>query len=705
LFVTILLVALEIILYYSFINKAFTKNSEKMVFDEAVILKKNVEDKLNIGINQTITLANILTTLRNNESTKREDVVEILRKLLLGNEQLFGVWTVWEENAFDGKDSLYRDAPYHNDNGRFAPFWFRSSNKIDYSILYQYDTPGIGNYYLIPKTTKKIHILPPYSYNLNNEEVVVTSIVVPIIINGDFYGVVGIDLRIEMLQQFSIPKSLKKEEGTTLYTADGKVAAHFMPSRVGEKYMETDTDIYPELLEKIKGAFENKDTTFDQIYSDLFGEEIYVVSLPVITEIEEQNWRFNYLKTVDSAAVVNVPNINVIIIFIFSGLCIFSVISYYIARFYLKPVFEGVIFAENIAFDSISIDQKISTQNRNCEGGRMVRALLKIHFLLQKRVDTIKEENRERTWLQTGQNELFKIMRGNPNIKQLAADMIQYVTKYINAQVGAVYIADRSKEILLLAGKYSLIVNKPIPEILLYGETTTGQAFVDNRLLMIENLPPDFATFNFTPVSLYPKYLIIIPFENEGAPVGVIELGMFKKPENRDILFLQSIVENVAIALTSAQYRERMEWLLEARKTQKKEMLRNIKELKNLQKGSTIVQTELKSIIDAIDNTLMRAEFDLKGHIIRSNKNFNDYMKDFGKNKVNFSVKDMIADGDVDNFNDKWENISDYRFFIQRFKLSNNKTKEYFYASLTPIKKINGRIYKVLFLATETLLI
>ena len=64
-----------------------------------------------------------------------------------------------------------------------------------------YDKPGPGDYYQLAKRTGKETLIEPYKYTVAGKEVMITTTSVPIVINGQFMGVAGIDLPLSSLQE------------------------------------------------------------------------------------------------------------------------------------------------------------------------------------------------------------------------------------------------------------------------------------------------------------------------------------------------------------------------------------------------------------------------------------------------------------------------------------------------------------------------
>ena len=131
----------------------------------------------------------------------REQANAILNEVLTSNPDFLGVYTAWEPNAFDGLDSQFINTSGTDESGRFIPYWVRGGDgKIKMDPLVDYETEGAGEYYLCSKRTKNECLIDPYLYEIDGKMVLITSTVAPIIINGTFYGIAGVDIKLEFLQ-------------------------------------------------------------------------------------------------------------------------------------------------------------------------------------------------------------------------------------------------------------------------------------------------------------------------------------------------------------------------------------------------------------------------------------------------------------------------------------------------------------------------
>ncbi|MDF2961375.1 MAG: hypothetical protein K0S39_3110 [Paenibacillus sp.] len=157
-----------------------------------------------IGYQATLeTLSEVLLDAKAQKKMTREDAILLLQHQLEKNEAILGMYTLWEPNAFDNNDKLnINKTPYDDATGRFIPYIVRSEGKINIERLLDYEKEGAGDYYLLPKQTKKLTIMEPYLYKVGGKDVLMTSIVYPIMDKqGTFQGIVGLDLALDSLQK------------------------------------------------------------------------------------------------------------------------------------------------------------------------------------------------------------------------------------------------------------------------------------------------------------------------------------------------------------------------------------------------------------------------------------------------------------------------------------------------------------------------
>ena len=130
------------------------------------------------------------------EARSREAVAAMLRDAVLANDKLLGIGAVFEPDAFDGQDAAHLDDPLSDGTGRMITYAVRSGGDVSYETA-----PGYSkSWYQKPKSTKKPTITEAYMDMVGGKQTMVVSVGVPILVNGQFTGVVVLDFSVSEVQ-------------------------------------------------------------------------------------------------------------------------------------------------------------------------------------------------------------------------------------------------------------------------------------------------------------------------------------------------------------------------------------------------------------------------------------------------------------------------------------------------------------------------
>ncbi len=124
----------------------------------------------------------------------RESAQNLIRSHLEKHPNFLACWSGWEPTAYDAEDENFKNVDWHDETGRFMPFWGRSGDQLGLEPLVDYEVPGLGDFYLKPLQTKQPQVVDPYMYPVGDDEFLITSVVTPIIDNGKVVGVAGVDI-------------------------------------------------------------------------------------------------------------------------------------------------------------------------------------------------------------------------------------------------------------------------------------------------------------------------------------------------------------------------------------------------------------------------------------------------------------------------------------------------------------------------------
>ncbi len=161
---------------------------------------RQVSGALDQALDAARTLAQAMAGMKAQGRIDRTSADAMLKGVLAGNAGFLGVWSGWEPDALDGQDAKHINQPGHDGTGRYIPYWNRGSGQVVLEPLLDYDKPGAGDYYLIPKQTGRETLIEPYPYVVAGKELQITSVAVPVMLDGQFLGVVGVDIALSSLQ-------------------------------------------------------------------------------------------------------------------------------------------------------------------------------------------------------------------------------------------------------------------------------------------------------------------------------------------------------------------------------------------------------------------------------------------------------------------------------------------------------------------------
>jgi methyl-accepting chemotaxis protein/methyl-accepting chemotaxis protein-1 (serine sensor receptor) len=186
----------------------------------------DIEKRMEKGKQIVHSLETTVSVMKVANHADRDHADQLMKTLLEDNAMALGVWTGWDENAFDGKDKDFAGTKGHDASGRYMPYWVRSGDTIIKEVLVDYTVPGAGDYYIQPHDSQKMVIIEPYVYPIDGKPVLMTSITQPIMLDGKAVGVAGIDLSLNDLgKELSALKPMG--DGVVgLVTAAGNIVSH-----------------------------------------------------------------------------------------------------------------------------------------------------------------------------------------------------------------------------------------------------------------------------------------------------------------------------------------------------------------------------------------------------------------------------------------------------------------------------------------------
>lgn len=189
-----------------------------------------IQTKLQNALDAARTMATAFAASKTSQSPLalgREQINTVLLSVLKDNPEFNGTYSCWEPDGLDGQDRAFRNAADGSNplTGRFTPYWTRNADgHVAVQPLVEYDSEdrhpnGVlkGGWYSGPRSSLKESVLDPIPYVVQGKNVWLTTLSVPIVAQGKFYGVVGADFDIAFIQKVS------EQMSADLYGGKGSV--------------------------------------------------------------------------------------------------------------------------------------------------------------------------------------------------------------------------------------------------------------------------------------------------------------------------------------------------------------------------------------------------------------------------------------------------------------------------------------------------
>jgi CheY-like chemotaxis protein/signal transduction histidine kinase/CHASE3 domain sensor protein len=211
--------------------------------------------------------------------------------------------------------------------------------------------------------------------------------------------------------------------------------------------------------------------------------------------------------------------------------------------------------------------------------------LIGVYFIIVNNLKALKRAEKEtarKNWTLTGSADLIKDTQGNKPLTELTQSIINHLAAWMNAQAGALYVASENALHLKLVSAYAMSghgngIGRPAVRV---GEGLAGQCAAEKKTILVDNISAEKFNTSTSFGELVPQHILAAPVIFEGTVTGVIELGSIHGFSQVQQEYLQVVIDHIAVAISSAQARERTKELLEETQRQAEELEAQQEELK-----------------------------------------------------------------------------------------------------------------------------
>jgi methyl-accepting chemotaxis protein len=617
----------------SFIQAEVAASQESLIASS-----KEIASTIKVRIDKAFDLSrfsgNMLIQSKRSASSmlSREEVVEQLKNQVRNNSDILSTYTLWEPNAYDGKDSSYVNGPYHDATGRFVPYIVRSKGDLRLEALMYYDTnTPDGEYYQLPKRTKKEALIEPIVYPVDGVDILMISTICPVITEDKFLGITGCDFSVDFIQELVESQTLGKGQArVAVLSHTGKIVAMKGHAENINKYMKD----LPNTYEK----------TFDPNLNDV---SIYQsngrvkVAVPIRLGNTDTPWQVtvsvpeSMIK--ESAYALSWKLILVGLTFL-GGLLAFLII--FLKRM-LEPmnaiiqaaekVVEGDLDYKLVKSESIEIKKMNSAFTEIIDNQREITevcvSISKGDFskkaiekgekdVLAKSVnvmiDNLKkaaEEDHKRRWASEGLAKFAEILRSDNDLKILSEAVLSHLIKYIQANQGGLFLVndeDKNDVHLELFACYAFNRKKHLERRVEIGAGLVGQCYLEREIIFLTEVPNDYISITSGLGDANPRCILIVPLIVNEKILGIMELASFHPLDQHEILFVQKLAESIASTVAGVKVNQRTRKLLEVSQQQAEEMRAQEEEMRQNMEELTATQEEVQRKEEAYKAEIQR---------------------------------------------------------------------------------------------------
>jgi len=247
-------ILISISTYYSLKNAK--DNASKISYEMAFTYANQVESKMEDAMSAARSISQALGGLVG-KNVSRQEVQQMAGSILLGNEDFLGFTVCFEPNAFDGKDASFSNTPGHDNTGRFVSYMTKNgAGGFIVEPLIDYDKEAVSPWYWVPFRTNKEFVTEPVMYPIQGKNVFMVSFMCPIVVDGKFIGVTGVDLAINYLQDLVVKANVFEGNGRfDIVSHQGVIAAcSGSPDLVGKSIKDQNSSGFEtQLADIVKG--------------------------------------------------------------------------------------------------------------------------------------------------------------------------------------------------------------------------------------------------------------------------------------------------------------------------------------------------------------------------------------------------------------------------------------------------------------------
>ncbi len=591
------------------------------------------------------------------------------------------------------------------------------------------------------KSNKYIHLSAPFFINHSNKDEMFITITKLMFFNKNIIGFAGVNLSISKISKIINTASLYNKNAKLILISENKDII----------FASEKTWLSGKNISKIHIQEKDLLKAFQKVKSGTLTINNKVGSLKII-KLENTNLNWSILTAIPYNVLIKELISNIYMSIIIASLIM--VLGLFIVVFFINKSFKAF---DDLLLASKKIEKgesvKIPIKNKNDEFEKIINSFNKISDNLNEAADisskivngnydirikqksekdllsasinkiaenlkaakeksvSYNQETFKQLWMRRGRFEVSEAERKSENnINELTFNILKVIVNYTDAILGGLYLYDDKTKIITLTASYAYEKRKHSTKTFKLGEGLVGACLLEKKRILLNDVPDDYIKISSGLGSGKPSNISIIPIFYQGKINSVIELGFLKQPEEYVIEFIERLGDNVGSWIDAAIINSKTVELLkisgeQTQKLAEKELELNnkVEELQKIQAETIQQNVEFKSLVNAVNNTVMTVEYTLEGILLNSNETYEKTMGYTTEDIKGINVMDLVRDKDQkDDLSTIIKQVAKGQSIKRQIKrFTKNGEEKWLSATYTPYFDKDEKITKILFFAHD----
>lgn len=677
-----------------------TAKSRVNLLADKEVKKIEVNLEKNLSVARTIA-SSMCISIREGKTINYQDYNNLYSHLLEQYPEVISVWDSWELK--------FVEPGYAYENGRIKNYAWREGGKILTNTIKNEKIEASADY-LVLKANKSESLEEPYfdNYEGQTENILMTSVIAPCLIDGNFAGVAGLDIPLSNYHE--IVKTIKpyRDSYAFIVSPSFKFIAHPDKDLIGDDALFSYESVFT--AHGVQDKIINGEP-IDFEATDINEKLSYFTFRPISVGKCPQHWSL-VLVTPRQTILAEANHIfwSTLVFGIIAIILLSGFIYLMTMKLIINPISRVTENLERLSKGHVDNSMIVEIDNDD-EIGKMIKYLNKTVEGLYKKTEFAQEvgkgnydstlellsdedilgksliemnenlrkakeealiqqrEEEKRRWINEGLAKFGDILRqNNDNLEALSANIVKNLVNILNANQGGLFIYndDNTDEPYFeLTAAYAYNRQKFIKKQILLGEGLVGTCALEKQTIYLKEIPENYITISSGLGEAKPRNLLIVPLKVEEKIYGVLELASFNEFEDYQIEFVERVAQSIGQTIQSvrtnirtAELLEKTQQQAEEMKAQEEEVRQNLEELETIKEELEKRTAEMeenqkqleweKSLLDSLLNYLPDKIYfkDLKSRFIKVSKSTLEF---FGMTRQ----EELIGKSDFDFFTEE----------------------------------------------------